>query len=238
MAAGALLFLAVQPAAGQKGGKVKSIELNQDQAFSGRLAASKPCRAKRRIQLLNAASGEVVAKARTSKKGRFSGPSDYHGPARAKAKKKTVFTDDGSQVFCKPGRSGVLTVAEADLRLALEVVGIGQTFPEVHVQVDNFGPSTASNVLIGTVSNLAFVPPATDFVGNPRNNCPASGGFLTCTVGNLSFPGSGSPNVFFVRIPVQQCSTEFLQVSASVITTTFDPNPSNNVPLTRTVQCP
>ena len=235
-----MLLVMAQPAAAQKAGKVKSIEINPDQVFSGRVIASKACRAKRRVQLISAASGQVVAKARTNKKGRFNKPSEYHGPARGKVKKKSILTDDGNQVFCKPGKSGVLTVAEADLRLALEIQGLPQS-PEVAAQVDNNGPNTASNVLVSIVSNHAFIPPATDFVGNPRNNCTSSGSVLTCSVGNLSFPGSGSPNVFFARIPVQPCSlvlTDSIQVSASVITTTFDPNPSNNVPLTRTFACP
>jgi uncharacterized repeat protein (TIGR01451 family) len=108
---------------------------------------------------------------------------------------------------------------------------IGQTF-EYDITVTNFGPGAAQGVTLSDPlpANTTFSSESQS--GGPTFNCSTppvgQGGTVTCTTGTLGPPNQSA--TFFVSVQVSSSATNgsTLSNTATVSSTTPDPNPKNN----------
>jgi uncharacterized repeat protein (TIGR01451 family) len=87
--------------------------------------------------------------------------------------------------------------------------------------VTNLGPST-----VPTASAVLTLPVGIAFYSAPSNICNAINGIVTCTLSDVH---SGTSTQILIKGTVQATSSMNLQTMASVDTTTYDPNPANNI---------
>jgi hypothetical protein len=147
-----------------------SINLHLGPGFAGTVKASKACRAKRVVKIIDAATGARLAKLKTNSKGRFHAPSSFSGRAYARLPKKGD---------CKKARSAEVDIGRADLGLRATV--ITSTFTIV---ATNLGPSDAHNVVIDARITQLGNPSSTEQRSIP--SIPA-GGSSTVQISTVCF---------------------------------------------------
>jgi uncharacterized protein DUF11 len=176
-----VLLLAAQPGFA----KPLLIKLNAYPVFSGKLKESKDCRAGRTVKLIDAANGDVVARAITNRKGKFNKPSTFGGSGSAATKKKVVLGEDGNDEVCSAARSELVThLGLADLHLSIgNVSELASGGVQFEVSVQNQGPNTAPNVQMTLTSNSKFNSAESDTVGGSCIPTTNVGNQVQCAYG-------------------------------------------------------
>ena len=246
VAAGAV---AVSPFAGARAPTVKApdrLTLNGPPAFSGKLKTPTDprCRVRRRVNVVEATTGQGILKTRTDEHGAFSVPSDFVGRAYAKVKR---FREDekARRPNSRPRRRkdcralisftvtfpGVTDVGilppTADLAIAKVAAGNDGSAVQYNVTVTNLGLDAAAGVIVSDDPATTFVATGSD----PR--CGPDGGMVfTCAIGTLA---AGAQTTLFVKTTCPGATTTN---SASVSASTVDPNLNNNSVSNVSETCP
>lgn len=245
-AAGAV---AVSPFTGARVPTVKApdrLTLKGPPAFSGKLKTpSDPrCRVRRRINVLEANTGQQITHTRTDEDGAWSIPSNFLGRAyaivkRLREKKKPQRPNSRARRpkdcpalisftanFPGPTDIGILPPT-ADLAITKVAAGNDGSAVQYNVTVTNLGLDTAAGVIVSDDPATTFVATGSD----PR--CGPDGGMVfTCAIGTLA---AGAQTTLFVKTA---CPGTTTTNSASVSASTVDPNLNNNSVSNVSETCP
>jgi hypothetical protein len=186
LALGAALLAAASPATAKKA-IPGSVSLNQDPVFSGKITASKACRSKRTVTLIDNTNGGKIAQTKSAPDGTYAitAPAQapnfnnsYAGTAYARVAKKAA--KGRKKALCKPLKSPPRLVGEADVNVGIDWGACTAGTCTYQFTVTNLGPGVSYNPG-GAPSIQAF----------PHQTVPSVGAFpATCG------PGTVPPSVF------------------------------------------